>query len=116
MADIVINSLGRDTWKDSFSSIGINGRWISFGTMTGNNVELNMQELYSKQIKLIGSNGGNREEFRELIEFASYSNTIGDPLKIKVWKRFNLENIYQAIEALIDKKREGRVLLDINKE
>jgi D-arabinose 1-dehydrogenase-like Zn-dependent alcohol dehydrogenase len=59
---------------------------------------------------------GNREEFRELIEFASYSNTIGDPLKIKVWKRFNLEKIDQAIEALIDKKREGRVLLDINKE
>ena len=116
MADIVINSLGRDTWKDSFSSIGINGRWISFGTMTGSNVELNIQELYSKQIKLIGSNGGNREEFRELIEFLSYSNTIGDPLKIKVWKRFNLEKIDQAIEALIDKKREGRVLLDINKE
>ena len=93
MADIVINSLGRDTWKDSFSSIGINGRWISFGTMTGSNVELNIQELYSKQIKLIGSNGGNREEFRELLEFLSYSNTIDDPLKIKVWKRFNLEKI-----------------------
>ena len=116
MADIVINSLGRDTWKDSFSSIGINGRWISFGTMTGSSVELNIQELYSKQIKLIGSNGGNREEFRELIEFLSYSNTIGDRLKIKVWKRFNLEKIDQAIAALIDKKREGRVLLDINKE
>ena len=116
MADIVINSLGKDTWKDSFSSIGINGRWISFGTMTGSNVELNIQELYSKQIKLIGSNGGNREDFRELIEFVSYSNTIGDPLKIKVWKRFNLENIEQAFKALIDKTREGRVLLDINKE
>ena len=116
MADIVINSLGKDTWKDSFSSIGINGRWISFGTMTGSNVELNLQELYSKQIKLIGSNGGNREDFRELIEFLSYSNTINDPLKIKVWKRFNLENIEQAFKALIDKTREGRVLLDINKE
>ena len=116
MADIVINSLGKDTWKDSFSSIGINGRWISFGTMTGSNVELNIQELYSKQIKLIGSNGGNREDFRELIEFVSYSNTIGDPFKIKVWKRFNLENIEQAFKALIDKTREGRVLLDINKE
>jgi NADPH:quinone reductase-like Zn-dependent oxidoreductase len=116
MADIVINSLGRDTWKDSFSSIGINGRWISFGTMTGSNVELNIQELYSKQIKLIGSTGGNREEFRELIEFVSYSDIINNPLKIKVWKRFNIEKIDQAFEALIDKKREGRVLLDINKE
>ncbi len=116
MADIVINSLGKDTWKDSFTSIGINGRWISFGTMTGSNVELNLQELYSKQIKLIGSNGGNREDFRELIEFVSYSNTSDDPLKIKVWRRFNLENIEQAFKALIDKTREGRVLLDINKE
>ncbi|HEX6646141.1 MAG TPA: zinc-binding dehydrogenase, partial [Nitrososphaeraceae archaeon] len=116
MADIVINSLGRDTWNDSFSSIGINGRWISFGTMTGSNVELNIQELYTKQIKLIGSNGGNREDLRDLIEFVSYSNAIGNALKIKVWKRFNLENIEQAFESLIDKKREGRVLLDINKE
>ena len=116
MADIVINSLGRDTWNNSFSSIGINGRWISFGTMTGSNVELNINELYSKQIKLIGSNGGNLEEFRELIEFVSYSNTIGNPLKIKVWKRFNLENIDQSFISLLDKRREGRVLLDINKE
>jgi NADPH:quinone reductase-like Zn-dependent oxidoreductase len=116
MADIVLNSLGKDTWNESFSSIGINGRWVSFGTMTGSNVELKINELYSKQIKLIGSNGGNIEEFRELIEFVSYSNTIGNPLKIKVWKRFNLENIDQAFLSLIDKKREGRVLLDINKE
>jgi NADPH:quinone reductase-like Zn-dependent oxidoreductase len=116
MVDIVINSLGRDTWNDSFSSIGINGRWVSFGTMTGRNVELNINELYSKQIKLIGSNGGNIEEFKELIEFVSYSNTIGSPLKIKVWKRFNLENIDKAFLSLIDKKREGRILLDINKE
>ena len=116
MADVVINSLGSNTWKDSFSSIGVNGRCISFGTLTGSNVELNIQELYSKQIKLIGSSRGNIEEFRRLIEFISYSNITGSPLKIKVWKRFNLENIEQAFEALIDKKREGRVLLDINKE
>lgn len=116
MADVVISSLGKDTWKNSFSSIGINGRWISFGTMTGSKVELNIQELYSKQLKLIGSTGGNREEFRELIEFVSYSNEISNPLKIKVWKRFNLEDINKAFETLVDKEREGRILLDINKD
>ena len=116
MADIVINSLGKDTWRDSFSCIGINGRWLTFGTLSGSNVELNLQELYSKQLKLIGSTGGNRKEFRELIDFLSYSNTIGKPFKIKVWKRFNLENIGIAFESLIDKNREGRILLDIDKE
>jgi D-arabinose 1-dehydrogenase-like Zn-dependent alcohol dehydrogenase len=59
---------------------------------------------------------GIERNSRELIEFISYSNKIGDPLNIKVWKRFNLEEIDQAFEALINKKREGRVLLDINKE
>jgi len=116
MADVVISSLGKDTWRNSFSSIGINGRWISFGTMTGSIVEFNIQELYSKQLKLIGSTGGNRKEFRELIEFISYSKEISNPLKIKVWKRFNLEDIYKAFESLVDKEREGRVLLDINKD
>jgi len=40
MADIVLNSLGKNTWRHSFSSIGVNGRWVSFGTMTGNTVDL----------------------------------------------------------------------------
>ncbi|MDR4510709.1 MAG: alcohol dehydrogenase catalytic domain-containing protein [Nitrososphaeraceae archaeon] len=116
MADVVISSLGKDTWRNSFSCTGINGRWISFGTLTGSNVELNIQELYSKQLKLIGSTGGNRADLRKLIEYVSYSSKISNPLKIKVWKRFNLEDIDKAFESLIDKEREGRVLLDINKE
>jgi NADPH:quinone reductase-like Zn-dependent oxidoreductase len=62
MTDVVINSLGSDTWKDSFSSIGVNNRCISFITLTGSNVELNIPELYSKQIKLIGSSKGNIEK------------------------------------------------------
>ena len=53
MADVVLNSLGVQTWENSFASLGLNGRWVTFGGLTGADVKLNVQSLYSKQIKLM---------------------------------------------------------------
>ena len=50
MSDVVINSLGVETWDSSFESIGIDGRLVTFGGLTGADVKLNVQALYSKQI------------------------------------------------------------------
>jgi NADPH:quinone reductase-like Zn-dependent oxidoreductase len=107
MADVVINSLGANTWNSSFESIGINGRLVTFGGLTGADVKLNVQALYSKQIKLIGSTGGTRREVKDLIDNH-------DKLQIKAWKRFDLDNIQQALQALSSKERSGRVFLDIS--
>jgi D-arabinose 1-dehydrogenase-like Zn-dependent alcohol dehydrogenase len=107
MADVVLNSLGVSTWENSFASVGFNGRWIAFGGLTGADVKLNVQTLYSKQIKLIGSTGGSRKDFRDLINMSK-------ELKVRVWKRFKLENAKEALQALFAKERDGRILLDIN--
>jgi NADPH:quinone reductase-like Zn-dependent oxidoreductase len=108
MADVVLNSLGISTWDSSFASIGINGRWIAFGGLTGADVKLNVQSLYTKQIKLIGSTGGTRNELRELIDIAST-----DGLKVKVWKILKLDNVKEALQALFAKDRDGRILLEV---
>jgi NADPH:quinone reductase-like Zn-dependent oxidoreductase len=107
MADVVLNSLGVNTWENSFSCVGVNGRWVTFGFLTGAEVKLNVQSLYSKQIKLIGSTGSTRKEFREVIDMSR-------ELKVKVWKRFKLEDAKEALQALFAKERDGRILLDIN--
>ena len=107
MADVVVNSLGAKTWDSSFESIGINGRLVSFGMLTGVDVKLNVRELYSKQIKLIGSTGGTRKELKDLIDNP-------DKLQVKVWKRFALEDIQQALAALSSKDRSGRIFLDVS--
>jgi NADPH:quinone reductase-like Zn-dependent oxidoreductase len=107
MADVVINSLGVKTWDSSFESIGINGRLVSFGGLTGGEVKLNVQSLYSKQIKLIGSTGGTRRELKELIDNH-------DKLQIKVWKRFDLDNVQEALQALFSTERSGRIFLDVS--
>ena len=109
MADVVLDSLGSSTWDSSFASIGINGRWVAFGGLTGADVKLNIQSLYTKQIKLIGSTGGTRNELRELIDIA---NT--DGLKVKVWKKLKLDNIKEALQGLFAKDRDGRILLEVS--
>src|ERR671935_2220442 len=78
MADVVLNSLGVETWDSSFASVGINGRWVTFGGLTGADIKLNVQSLYSKQIKLIGSTGGTRKDFIEIIDMSK-------ELKVRVW-------------------------------
>jgi threonine dehydrogenase-like Zn-dependent dehydrogenase len=87
--------------------VGVNGRWVTFGGLTGAEVKLNIQSLYRKQIKLIGSNGSTRKEFEDVIGMAK-------ELKVRVWKRFKLEDVKEALQALFAKERDGRILLDIN--
>ena len=107
MADVVLNSLGVNTWENSFSCVGANGRLVTFGGLTGADVKLNVQSLYRKQIKLIGSNASTRKEFREVIDMSK-------ELKVRVWKRFKLEDAKEALQALFAKERDGRILLEIN--
>ena len=107
MADVVLNSLGIQTWENSFAAVGLNGRWVTFGGLTGADVKLNVQSLYSKQIRLIGSTGGTRKEITELIDMSK-------ELKTRVWKIFTLDEAKEALEALFSKERDGRILLNVS--
>ena len=106
MADVVLNSLGAETWDNSLACVGINGRWVTFGGLTGADVKLNVRSLYTRQIKLIGSTGGTRKEMHELINNC-------EQLKVRVRKRFRLESIKEALQSLFAKNRNGRILLDV---
>jgi NADPH:quinone reductase-like Zn-dependent oxidoreductase len=107
MADVVINSVGIETWKSSFESVGANGRLVTFGGLTGADVKLNIQSLYSRQVKLIGSSRGTRKELKDLINMSK-------ELKIKVSRQFKLDETKEAIQALFAKERQGRIMLEIS--
>ena len=105
MADVVLNSLGVETWENGYASIGINGRWVTFGTLSGPDIKLNLQSLYTRQVKLIGSTGGTRRELKEVIDMAANKE-----IRVKVWKKFKLDNVKEAIETLSAKERDGRIM------
>ena len=66
-----------------------------------------MFNRYPKQIKSIGSTGGTRKEMQELID-------ISPELKVRVWKKFDLEDTKEALQSLFAKERDGRILLNIS--
>ena len=106
MADVVLNSLGENVWENSYSVLGTDGRLVSFGVLTGKNVALDLGSLYSKQVKLIGSTGGRMKEFIDLVANANR-------YKVKVWKKFGLDEGAEAIRALRSKERDGRILIEL---
>jgi NADPH:quinone reductase-like Zn-dependent oxidoreductase len=108
MADVVLNSIGIEAWQSSFDSVGVNGRLVTFGGLTGPDVKLNVKSLYLKQVKLIGSTGGTRKQLKDLL-------SISNEIKIRVWKRFKLEETREALRALFAKGRDGRILIDVNR-
>ena len=108
MADVVLNSVGIETWDNSINCVGTNGRLVSFGGLTGSDVKINVQSLYQRQVKLIGSNGGTLGEIQELIDISEALK------KTKTWKRFKLDEIKEAIKSLSSKERDGRILVEID--
>lgn len=111
LGDVVLNSVGKQVWQESIDSLGLNGRlmtfggWINFGGDTGFDVNLDVQSVYGKHAKIIGTTGGRLDEFRELTK-------ISDKLKVKVWKKFKLEEGREALELLYSKERDGRIIIE----
>jgi NADPH:quinone reductase-like Zn-dependent oxidoreductase len=107
MADVVLNSLGLETWPLSLEALGLNGKLVFFGTLTGGSVGLAIDRLYGKQIQIIGTTGGTRKELRDLISASKSFN-------VRVWKKFKLDEGADALESLSSKERDGRILMELN--
>ena len=108
MADVVINSLGKQTWESSLNSLNYNGRLVIFGILTGNIVQFDLQPIYLKQIQIIGSNGGTILELKNVIKTSNH-------LKVRVWKVFSLEQTEDALKSLFDTSRDGRIMIDVER-
>jgi NADPH:quinone reductase-like Zn-dependent oxidoreductase len=106
MADVVLNSIGSETWSISFEALGSNGRLVFFGTLTGGSVNLALDKMYGKQEKIVGTTGGTREELKDLM-------VIAKTLKLRIWKKFKLEDGIDALKSLSSKERDGRMLIEL---
>ena len=92
----------------SFDSVGVNGRLVTFGALTGADLKINVQSLYLRQVKLIGSTGGTRKQLKDLLNMSN-------ELKIKVWKRFKLEETKEALQALFANRWQNSRCRDVVK-
>ncbi len=107
MADVVMDSIGEKAWSLGLASLGLNGRLVFFGSLTGGNGQLPLGDVYGKQWTIIGSTGGAKAELAETIRMAK-------DLRLKMWRKYSLEEGAEALNSLVSKDRDGRILIEFD--
>jgi NADPH:quinone reductase-like Zn-dependent oxidoreductase len=68
--DVIVDSVGAQTWPSSLRSLRRGGRLVVCGATTGPSVSLDLRRLFWHQWNILGSTLGNRREYEEIVKLA----------------------------------------------
>ena len=69
--DLLINSTGGGTWRDSVRCMRRAGRLVTCGATAGFNEEVDVRYVWTFEHSLLGSNGWQRSDIEALLEYAA---------------------------------------------
>jgi NADPH:quinone reductase-like Zn-dependent oxidoreductase len=69
-ADVVVDSVGEQSWPVSLRSLRRGGRLVVCGATTGPMVSLDLRRLFWHQWSILGSTLGSRREYGEIVQWA----------------------------------------------
>ncbi len=107
--DVVIDSVGKQTFPKSIKLLRPNGRFVTCGATTGPHVDLDIRHVFWKQLQILGSTMSNQKEFRDVMNIV-FEGKI-HPVVDKV---FPLDQVKEAEKYLKKGNQFGKVLLSVN--
>ncbi len=107
-ADIVIETIGGATWKNSMAALANGGRVVAFGATSDGMVEIDLASLFLHWQSIIGTTMGSREEFRDMLAF-----TNAHQIHPVIDRSFPLAEGVEAMRYLDSAGQMGNVVLDI---
>ncbi len=66
-ADVVIDSVGKETWGKALRALRPGGRLVSFGATTGRTTEVDIRHVFWNQISILGTTMGSSREFAAML-------------------------------------------------
>lgn len=66
--DVVFEHVGAATWQTSMRCLAWQGRLVTCGATTGNDVSINLNHVFFKSISILGSTMGSKGELIEVLE------------------------------------------------
>ena len=107
-ADVVVEHVGEATWKRSLNLAAREGRITVCGATTGPNPPAQLHRIWWKQLSILGSTMGTREDFE-----AAYALVRDGRARPVVDSVFPLAEAAKAHERLESGKQLGKVVLSI---
>jgi NADPH2:quinone reductase len=109
---VVFDPLGGAFVAPSIEALALRGRLVSFGTSAGADVSLNMQSLYRKMISVLGYGGLQLESDERRAGLQAALRALKDgSLRVLVDEVLALEQINEALQRLVDRQVQGKLLL-----
>jgi alcohol dehydrogenase len=104
--DVVINYIGGETWADSLRCLRSDGRMLTCGATIGFNPPTDIRYIWTYEQRILGSNGWTPDEQRAVLDLVAKGGL--DPVIDRI---VPLEATREAIEALIDRRVFGKVVI-----
>lgn len=104
--DLVVDNVGRATWRDSIECARRGGRIVTCGATTGNQAETPVNRVYWKQLTIRGSTMMNRREFATLSRLV-----VGGRIEPIVDRVYDLDEVGDALDRLEAGEQLGKIVV-----
>lgn len=106
--DVVVDNVGVATFNDSIRSTRIGGRILVVGNTSGPMVELDLRQVFARQVSIIGSTMGPHQDFVKVM-----SLVFAGKLKPVIGAVLKLDDLRQGVEMLEKFDVFGKVVLTV---
>jgi NADPH:quinone reductase-like Zn-dependent oxidoreductase len=104
--DVVVEHIGGDTFERSVYALTRLGTLVTIGSHDTHWGRLDLRHVYSKNLKVVGTNLGS------IVELGTILEHLGDGrLRAVIDRAFPLEDARAAVQHVLDRKNRGKVLL-----
>ncbi len=104
--DVVFEHTGAATFAGSIASLAKGGRLVISGATTGSDAQIDIRNLYGRQISVIGSMLGNRSELTVILDLVKQKK-----LKPVIDRVMPLSEAREAHELMMRRELFGKILL-----
>jgi zinc-binding alcohol dehydrogenase/oxidoreductase len=67
-ADVIIDSVGKETWGKALRALRPGGRLVTFGATTGRETPVDIRQVFWSQISILGTTMGSPREFAAMLQ------------------------------------------------
>ncbi len=107
--DVVLDSVGKATWKQSIAAAAKGGRLLTCGATTGPDPQTDLGRIFWNQLTVYGSTMGTHAEFAGMLKLFSDGK-----VKPVVDAVFRLAEAGEAFRRLEEKRQFGKIVLRVD--
>jgi NADPH:quinone reductase-like Zn-dependent oxidoreductase len=104
--DVVVEHIGGETFERSVYALARLGTLVSIGSHDTHWGRLDLRHVYSKNLRVVGTNLGSILELRTILDAI-----VAGRLEPVIDRAFPLKDARAAVQYILDRKNQGKVLL-----